>query len=554
MKKKSIKMAASVAVLVVLCGAYFGVKSYVAKQEEQEDQQEETVTNVFSAEETDIKSLKFVIDKKEVTFEKDNDNWVKSDEKEFPVSQDKIEEAAAALTSIDADRVLEDAEDLAEYGLDEPQNTITVTTNDDKQTSIRVGMENESTSQYYVNKDEDKNTVYVVPETSISPFMNTLYDYAQMEEFPQVEAANISKIQVDSDTSTYTLEKEEDDGFWYLGENTEREQADTSSVNTLTSALSSMTYDSLANYNCTNMSDYGLNEPYATITVDYQEEAPETEDESLESEGSEDEGTDSEGPESTNPEGEDSESIASDEEETVVDETVIDDTEIGSEDDDKEPEMVDKQLVLTIGDTAENNTRYVSVNGSNQIYTISEETISTFLDKQVSDFWNLTVSYVSVNQLNGMEVKYNDSTYTIDVSRETSEDENGEESESTTYKMDGSEIDQTSFSTFFNKLVNMTGQKRLTEEYKANEEPEMEAIFHTENQDDITVSYYVYDTNFYAAVVGDKVYLVNKMSVKEMFEAFDKLLSTGQRNSTEQQSSTGQQNSTEQQNSTDTTD
>ena len=39
-----------------------------------------------------------------------------------------------------------------------------------------------------------------------------------------------------------------------------------------------------------------------------------------------------------------------------------------------------------------------------------------------------------------------------------------------------------------------------------------------------TVKYYEYDTNFYAAVVEDKVYLVNKMNVKDLDEAYQKVV------------------------------
>ena len=38
------------------------------------------------------------------------------------------------------------------------------------------------------------------------------------------------------------------------------------------------------------------------------------------------------------------------------------------------------------------------------------------------------------------------------------------------------------------------------------------------------MKYYEYDTNFYAAVVEDKVYLVNKMNVKELDEAYQKVI------------------------------
>lgn len=42
-------------------------------------------------------------------------------------------------------------EDLSEYDLDSPQNEIKLTT-DDGDTVLQIGMENESTSQYYVKK------------------------------------------------------------------------------------------------------------------------------------------------------------------------------------------------------------------------------------------------------------------------------------------------------------------------------------------------------------------------------------------------------------------
>ena len=119
MKNKKVKMISSVVVLAILCGAYVGVKTYVAKQEEQDNETEEEKTvSVFAASTDDIKSVKFLIDKKEVTFKNTEDGWVKSDETEFPVSQDKLDEVAGALNNMNAERVLDDVDDLSQYGLE----------------------------------------------------------------------------------------------------------------------------------------------------------------------------------------------------------------------------------------------------------------------------------------------------------------------------------------------------------------------------------------------------------------------------------------------------
>ena len=100
MKKKSVKLVAAVGVLVVLSGAYVGVKTYVAKQDAKETESEEEndeTKEIVSISSDDVKSIKFIIDKKEVTFEKDGDTWIKNDESEFPVDQDKLDTLAGSF-------------------------------------------------------------------------------------------------------------------------------------------------------------------------------------------------------------------------------------------------------------------------------------------------------------------------------------------------------------------------------------------------------------------------------------------------------------------------
>ena len=41
------------------------------------------------------------------------------------------------------------------------------------------------------------------------------------------------------------------------------------------------------------------------------------------------------------------------------------------------------------------------------------------------------------------------------------------------YTLNGKNLDSTTFTTFYNKLINMTAQKRLTDEFKSNTDPEM---------------------------------------------------------------------------------
>ena len=596
MKKKSVNLITAVGVLVVLSGAYVGVKAYVAKLEAADTESaEEENPEIISIASADVKSIKFVIDKKEVTFEKDGDSWVKSDETAFPVDQDKIDTLVSSLSSIKAERTLENVEDASEYELDQPENTITVTTEDGETTVIQLGMENDSTSQEYIDLNKDSSTVYVVSNSTFSSFEGTLYDFAKSGAFPTVDSSTVGKISVDGKDSSYVVEKDENN-FWNITGDGETEKADSAKATSLASALSSMAYSSYVNYNCAEdeLSQYGLDKPYAEIAVDYQEEVEKesTDDENEAENGAEEVSEASEdenqGDETADSETDGSESsdeevdVADTEDSEVVenentDETADDNVEAESE---AETEMVDRELVIQVGDQSSDGGRYVRVNDSNEIYTISEDSLDTFLGKTNADFWDLTVSYLSVNNLDTLDVNYGGEDYIVNVSRETSDDENVEtsddetENEDTTdsissdaadgsndveesatdntssgdstdedtentddssstastinsasvtlsYTLNGKDLDSTTFTTFYNKLINMTAQKRLTDEFKSNADPEMTVKFTDIDDNEMEVKYYSYDTNYYAAVINKKVYLVNKMTVKELFQAFE---------------------------------
>ena len=522
MKNKTVKMVLAVVVLGVCCGAYAGVKTYVAHQEQKESEEDsEESTTVFTASTDNIKSLDFMVDDTKTTFEKDDDSWVKKDETDFPVNQTTLDSAASAIASVDSDRVLEDVDDLSEYGLDSPSNTIKIVTKSDEEdgdditTTLYVGDENSSTSQYYVRKDDDEKTVYLIDSSCVEPFTKSLNDYAQMDDFPAISNTDtITKISVDGDNS-YELSKDEDTSTWSVKGSEDEEKADSATVSSLVSSFGSMAYSSLADYKCDDKSKYGLDKPYATITVDYQEEV------------ADDDTQDN----TTAP------SEAADEDASSAEENSDDakqDTESDDEDSsEEETKMADKQLTILVGNKTDDSNRYVMVNDSNEVYTMSTDSLSALTDKSEEDFWDMTVSYVSLNSLGSLKVNYQGSDYKVNVSRETSTDDDGNDTETVTYKLNGSDLDETTFTTFYNKLINMTAQKRLTDKYEPDGDAELTATFTEEDGDIQEVAYYSYDTNYYAAVVDNKVYLVNKMNVKELFTAFESVAGTEEDNSGE---------------------
>ena len=583
MKNKSVRLILSLAALGVLLGGYLGLKVSVSKQEESDEENlEEKKTNVFDVETDAIEALKFTIDDKEVTFDKKDGTWIKKDETDFPVDQDTLESAASSISSVSADRVLEDVEDLSEYGLDDPSNTITVITNDDNddesETVFRVGIENDSTSQYYLCKDGDEKTVYVVANSVISPFMDSLYDYAAMDTFPYIDSSTISKVDVEQEDKSYEAVKDNDTGLWEIGNDEyDPEKADSSLMSSLTYGVSSLEYDAFVDYNCTDKSEYGLDDPYAVITVDYQEEEAEetdvedTDEEEADAEESDVEETDSEEAdveevdveetdveevdvEETDTEDENQDKLNIEENENENTENFSENTELSEDSEESESEtttMIDCQIKILVGNEADEESRYVMIDGNNEVYTMTTEILSTVMDKDVSSMWDMTVNYISKDDLDSLDVKIDGQENTINVSRETlivendesGEDDETEESDETvdaetednldeetttetivTYTLNGEEIEDLNFSSFYNKLTNMTAQKRLTEEYKPENEPEMSVVFNKVDKESVNVDFYQYDVNYYAAIVdNDKIYLVNKMTFKELRNSFEDL-------------------------------
>lgn len=536
MKKKTVKLVSAVVVLGVLCAAYEGVNFYVTSQEEKETEENDTSVDLVSLEADDITAVSFTADQNEVEFDKKDDSWTEKSDANFPVNQDTVDSAVKGVASLTADQEISDVEDMSQYDLDSPQNTITLTTADGD-TTLEVGMES-SNNQYYVKKADDDNNVYLVSSTSIEPFMGTLYDFAESGTFPSVTSATITDVKVDKENS-YELTQDADNLFWNVSDGKTTEKADTTKAGTVTSAVGSLAYDKFVDYNCTDDSKYGFDDPYAVITVKYTEEEAVESDEDSEADENDSEATD----EAATDTSEDAD--ASDED---------------SSEDEQETQTVEKTLTIYVGDETGDD-RYVKVDDSKEVYTITKDSLTDILDSTMSDFYNLSVSYVSVNDLDSLEVQSAEGDHTINIVTETvkaededttddtdsdttdesstetsdesstdtdSSDESSsddeEETTTTTYKLDGEDLDESTFTTFYNKLINMTAQERLTEEYTPEGDPAYTFIFKDKDGKETTVKYYEYDTNFYAAVVEDKVYLVNKMNVKDLDEAYQKMV------------------------------
>lgn len=65
--------------------------------------------------------------------------------------------------------------------------------------------------------------------------MNSLYDYAQGEDFPTIDSSTVKKVQVSQDEDSYILEENSDGATWDVStDGSDKETADTTAAGNVT--------------------------------------------------------------------------------------------------------------------------------------------------------------------------------------------------------------------------------------------------------------------------------------------------------------------------------
>ncbi len=111
------------------------VNSYVSSQEAKEAEEEDKSVDLISLKADDVTAVSFKADDADVEFDRKDDSWTEKSDADFPVNQDTVDDAVKGVASLTADQEISDVEDLSQYELDDPQNTITLTT---AETSLTV--------------------------------------------------------------------------------------------------------------------------------------------------------------------------------------------------------------------------------------------------------------------------------------------------------------------------------------------------------------------------------------------------------------------------------
>lgn len=181
MQKQKKQMVCLLVLLVIFIAAFCGTKGYQQKQQEKEEKQTEADKKyVTQTDVSDITAFSYQIQDETLTFVKEGDQWISQDDSTVALDQSAVENLVSSMAEIEAEEVIDEPDNLSEYGFDTPVNVLTYTTADGTVT-LTVGMENTITSQYYLTKSDD-DRLYLVADDLPSSFTKTLDELKDTSE------------------------------------------------------------------------------------------------------------------------------------------------------------------------------------------------------------------------------------------------------------------------------------------------------------------------------------------------------------------------------------
>ena len=260
--RKATKLYALLGVLLVVCIAAFAVSRY----EEKKEQIKNSGEVILEIPTGSVTALSWTNENGTFSFTKD-ETWVYDEDNAFPVDEEKINDLLEQFTSFAAAFAIDDVEDYAQYGLDEPICTIRITAGEESYT-VELGDFSKMDEQRYISIGDGK--AYLVSHDPLDEFDAVLRDMILDDTIPEFDTAEQIEF---SGNENYTIIRNEDgksicaDDIYF----TDGQPLDTDNVDTVLSAIQSLSLTNYVSYNVTDeeLTTFGLDEPELTIKMEY---------------------------------------------------------------------------------------------------------------------------------------------------------------------------------------------------------------------------------------------------------------------------------------------
>ena len=159
--KRSKKLIALLAVFALLVGAACIIP--VLLPEENTEEEESTDFTLLTLDPDAVTALSWTYDEETLAVSREGEGWAYAEDAAFPLDTSYVEAMLDTLSEITATKTIEEPEELAEYGLQRPVCTVTVSA--DAEYQIDLGDETAMGGERYLSIGDGK--VYLVDEAIV---------------------------------------------------------------------------------------------------------------------------------------------------------------------------------------------------------------------------------------------------------------------------------------------------------------------------------------------------------------------------------------------------
>lgn len=177
MKKQRIQLVVAGIILILVAAAYIGMRYYNSRSKE------ETAVETYVVTQDELAAVtrfSFTNENGSFRFVKTEEGWQYEADPEFSVDTTVLEGIIEKAVAVSSENKIEAVQDMAQYGLTEPEITISYQTAEGSKT-LYIGDFNSAVYVYYLAL-EGSDTVYTVEGAFRGNFTKTLEDLASAEE------------------------------------------------------------------------------------------------------------------------------------------------------------------------------------------------------------------------------------------------------------------------------------------------------------------------------------------------------------------------------------
>lgn len=466
-------------ILVAACVITFAVSRYETYKEDIRNSDE----IILELSPDSVQTLSWEYDGQTLAFHREEESWTYDEDAAFPVDQEKIGDLLSLFESFGVSFIIEDAEDLGMYGLDDPVCTINLTLDGDQAYTVTLGDFSTMDSQRYVSIGD--GNVYLVQTDPLDSFDLELRDLIDQDDVPYLSQAQEIRF---SGAETYTVTYEEDspnayceEDRYYTEQNGETLPLDTGRVEDYLNLISYLDLTNYVTYTADDemLAQLGLDDPELVISVDYTEED------------------------------EDGNQVAS-----TFQLSVSRDPEERQAAEKAQAEEAQTDDAQTNEDSEEEEiTAYARVGDSNILYQITGEEYTALMAASYDDLRHLEVLPVDFEKMTSLDITLDGTDYTITVQGD---------GDDATYLLNEEEVE---FDDVLSALSSLSADSFTQEQPTGQEEIRLTVHLDREELPSMEVVLYRYDGSFCLAQVdGQSVSLVPRSNVVDLIEALNAIV------------------------------